>query len=378
MGDVNRSRVLQALVDRGPLSRAELARMAGVPRATISGIVKPLLDSKLLEEGSPDRSAGRVGKPGRPLWFRSRAGLSAAVALRADTCEAALVSARGEILEHHLETLTDPTDVRMVHRDILRSLSRVLGRPRPAFLGVGVAVPGAVDMTTGYVLGSSQIPSLMGHELGPGLEAEVDARVIIDNDSRAQALGEKWFGEGRGYRHFAAVQTGHGLGVGLVMGGQVFRGEDGQVGEIGHVPVVSDGPQCACGLRGCWETVATLPWVRREAARAKLPGAEAMDSRALVELAERSAPARRLLERYASNLSLGLAMLVQLLNPQRLILHGDAVGGGEVLRTAIVDQLRVRTLPHLRPEVVLSTLDQQAGLLGAAGLVLSETFNLAT
>ncbi|MBI4728062.1 MAG: ROK family transcriptional regulator [Acidobacteria bacterium] len=381
IGDVNRSRVLQALCDLGPLSRADLARMAGVPRATISGIVRPLLESKLIEEGQPDRHRNRVGKPGRPLWFRSKAGLSGAVALRGDTCETALVSARGEILADHAADLSDPADPKAVLRDILGGLSRVLPSPRPDILGIGVAVPGVCDTAGGRVIGSSQIPGLTGFRLAAALGRRLGASVLIDNDCRAQALGEKWFGEGRGVGTFAAIQTGHGLGVGLVMNGQVFRGEDGRVGEIGHVPVVPGGARCRCGLRGCWETIATLPWVRSEARRRGLPGAARMDARALTALARSgSRDARALLDRYADHLAIGLALLMQLVNPRRLILHGDAGGGGEDLRRRIEERTRARALPYLRAgvDVVLSRLDQQATLLGSAGLVLSETFNLAT
>lgn len=381
MGDVNRSRVLQALCDNGPLTRADLARMADVPRATISGIVRPLLDSELLEEGAPDRTGSRVGKPGRPLWFRAGAGLSVAVALRADGCEAALVSARGELLAHHAEDLADPADLRAVQRDIVAGVAAVLPRKRPELLGIGIAVPGVCDTARGLVVGSSQIPALGGHELAASLGKRLDATVLVENDSRAQALGEKWFGDGRGYALFAALQTGHGLGVGLVIGGTIFRGDDGRVGEIGHVPVVPDGDRCTCGLRGCWETIATLRWLRAEAKRRGLPNAARMDAARLAVLAdEGSKRARSLLDAYATNLSLGLALLMQLVDPQRVILHGDAVGGGEPLRALIEERTRERSLPHLREgvDVVLSQLDQRATLLGAAGLVLSETFNLTT
>ena len=380
IGDVNRSRVLQALCDNGPLSRAELARMAGVPRATIGGIVRPLLESSLLEEGAPDRTVTKVGKPGRPLWFRSGAGLSAAVALHRDTCEAALISARGEILEHASNAMSDPTDLRAVQRDITASLSEVL-TGKPQLLGTGVAVPGACDTARGHVVGSSQIPGLTGHSLAGVLERQLGSRVMIDNDSRAQALGEKWFGEGRGVGTFASIQTGHGLGVGLVLSGLVFRGDDGLTGEIGHTCVDPAGARCGCGLRGCWETIATLQWLRKEARRMKLPGAASLDAASLSALAgDGSRDARDLLDRYADNLSVGLANLVNLINPQRLILHGDATRGGKRFHERIVEKTRARVLENLRGslDLVPSPLDQRATLLGAAGLVLSETFNLAT
>lgn len=379
IGDVNRSRVLQALCDNGPLTRADLARMADVPRATISGIVRPLLESGLLEEGPPDRSESKVGKPGRPLWFRSKAGLSVALSLRADTCESALVSARGELLEVHSAPLRDPGDLRAVTMDIVACASAVYPK-RSDILGIGVAVPGVCDTAGGTVVVSSQIPALDGHDLSPALAQRLDAPVLIDNDTRAQALGEKWFGDGRGSRTFAAIQTGFGIGVGLVLGGTIYRGEDGRVGEIGHIQVEPDGDRCPCGLIGCWETIATLPWLRAQARAAKLPGAEAMDARALVALAQDgNAAADELVERYARNLARGTAVLIQLVKPERIILHGDVVGGGSSLIERIASHTRERTIPPLRTvEVMASRLDQNATLLGAAGLVLSETFHLLT
>jgi predicted NBD/HSP70 family sugar kinase len=173
------------------------------------------------------------------------------------------------------------------------------------------------------------------------------------------------------------VQTGTGLGVGLVLAGELYRGIDGATGELGHTVVEIGGTPCHCGLTGCWETVATLRWLRAEATRLGLPGAARIDAEALVSLD--SDPARELLLRYADNLAVGLVTLVHLLAPTRLLLHGDVLGGGEPLRALIAERLRARTLPHVRDavEVLLSSLAEDAGLLGAAGLVLSERFTLA-
>ena len=178
---------------------------------------------------------------------------------------------------------------------------------------------------------------------------------------------------------FASVQTGVGLGVGLVLGGHLYRGDDGRTGELGHIGVVPDGELCRCGLTGCWETVATLGWLRREAGALGLPGAARLDSASLVALAASGhGAAGRLLDTYADNLAIGLSALVNLLGARQLLLHGDAVTGGETLRAAIESATMQRALGYLRDDVTvrLSALDADAGLLGAAGLVLSETFTL--
>ena len=382
VGDVNRSRVLQALCDEGPMSRAELAKMAGVTRATIGNIVQALIDSGLVEEGEPQTGLGRVGKPGRPVWFGPRAGLSGAATISAGTVDAALVNARGDLIDTASRSF-DPADD--IQKGVIAAtgdaLRKVLPKSDDEILGIGVAVPGVCDPATGNVLGSGQVPALRGTDLVDTLERRFTRPIVLDNDSRAQALGEKWFGEGRGLATFVSVQTGHGLGVGVVLNGVVFRGLHGETGELGHTCVVAEGgAPCRCGLRGCWETIATLRWLRSEAAASRLSGASQMTAARLVSLAERSDAAADLLDRYAENLAVGLANLTLMLNPEKLILHGDAVAGGEPIRALIEAKTKARVLPYLRPavSVALSPLDQQAGLLGAAGLVLSETFHLAT
>ncbi len=378
IGDVNRSRVLRALCDHGPLSRAELARLAAVPRATIGSIAQGLVEDGLLEECEPTRESGRVGKPGRPLWFREDAGLCAAVAFGDHAVEAALVNARGDLLtrvEVACETAAAEPDA--IVNAVLAAVDDVISAARAEVLGIGVAVPGVCDPTTGTVVGSGPVPGIRGRGLVSALEAAHGLPVLVDNDARAQALGEKWFGDGRGVSTFASVQTGSGLGVGLVLDGELYRGADGATGELGHTIVQLDGAACGCGLTGCWETVATLRWLRSEAGRLGLPHAETLDASRLVELD--SVPARQLLERYADHLAVGLVTLVHLLAPTRLLLHGDVVGGGEPLRALVAERLAARTLPHVREavEVLLSSLDQDAGLLGAAGLVLSQRFRFA-
>jgi predicted NBD/HSP70 family sugar kinase len=381
IGDLNRSRVIQALCDHGPLSRAELAKMAGVTRATIGNIVTALLDAGVVEEGEPRDNEGKVGKRGRPLWFGPRAGLSGAVAIGEGHLEAALINARGELLEDTRGEF-DPRDPKGASAiaAITGGLNKVIPGSNDGLLGIGVAVPGVCDTATGEIIGSGQVPGLAGMDLVEALRSRFQMRVVIDNDSRAQALGEKWFGNGRGISTYASVQTGDGIGVGMVISGTIYRGRRGEAGEAGHCSVVKGGDLCRCGLSGCWETIATLRWLRAEASRLDIPDAQALDARALVALAEGgSKEAASLLEDYANNLAIGLANLAQILSPHLFILHGDAVGGGEKLRALIEGKAKEHVLGHLRDEleVVLSELDQRAGLLGAAGLVLSETFHLS-
>jgi len=380
VGRVNRSVVLQALCDHGPLSRADLAKMAGVTRATIGNIVQALLDAGMIEEWAPEHAPGKAGKPARPLWFAPRAGLSGAVAVGFETLEVALVDARGVLLDVREAPFDGREDAGRIGRRAWDALRGIIPR-RDELVGVGIAVPGVCNTKTGEILVSAQVPNLAGQDFFRTISRCFGRPVTIDNDARAQALGEKWFGLGRGLGTFASVQTGHGLGVGLVLDGAVYRGDRGETGELGHTCVDPAGAVCRCGLRGCWETIATLRWLRAEASRRRLRGASRMNSSILsTQAAGGSESAQGLMHDYADNLALGLANVANLLNPELIILHGDVPAGGQTLRQLIEDATRRRVLPYLRDSVrvAMSTLDQRAGLLGAAGLVLSETFSLST
>lgn len=380
IGDVNRSRVLQAFCDHGPLTRAQLARLASVPRATIGAIVQGLMDDGLLEDYGPVHSPGKVGKPGSPVWFRPDAARCVAIAFDPAGISAALVSARGEVLARgrsELDTYT--ADAASLAAAATRAASSVMPEAG-GILGIGVAIPGVCDTDKGIVLGSTPVPGVTGGGLVKALEAALGGIARVDNDARVQALGEKWFGLGRGRASFASVQTGAGLGVGLVINGVLYRGEDGRTGEIGHTVVDRAGIKCSCGLTGCWETIATLRWLRAQAAQRGLADAGAMTSTKLVALADGGdAGARELLDEYAANLSVGIVNLVHLLGLRCIVLHGDVVGGGEQLLAAIDENVQSRLLGHFKDEVTieLSGLNSDAALLGAAGLVLSETFAIA-
>lgn len=352
--------------------------MAGVTRATIGNIVSALVDAGLIEEGMP-RDTGGVGKPGRPLWFGPRAGLTGAVSITPGRVDAALVNARGEELEKRTVSIDADDGGGRIVRAVGDALSKVLPRSHEA-LGVGIAVPGVCNTATGEVLGSGPVPALNGVSLGDRIAERVRVAVHVDNDTRAQALGEKWFGQGRQTSSFASVQTGHGVGVGLVLGGVVLRGPRGEAGEAGHITVDVDGEPCTCGMRGCWETIASLRWLRRQASKLGIKHPFGIDASHLVARAADDRKAKTLLHRYADNIAVGIAALQLVASPGLFILHGDAVGGGETLRALVEAAARRRVFPHVRSsvEVVVSELDQRATLLGAAGLVLSERFALTT
>ncbi|OWJ68807.1 ROK family transcriptional regulator [Inquilinus limosus] len=373
MGDLNRSRLLQSLFDLGPTSRADLARHIGVNRATITGIVQPLIDDGILVEGEPASSGGTGGKPARPLQFSRDAPQIGAVDLRHGSVRTALVSWTGEITAVEREAFpTEGGDPRAAVAAVLASLSRTLSAARQPPLGIGVGATGMIDTERGVIVKVNLAPVLSGLGLGAVLEGETGLPVYLDHHPRALLLADRWFGIGRSLRTFAVLYLSDVIGGALQLDGHLQSGPAGAGGELGHTFVQLDGEVCACGRRGCWETVATIGWLRRQARAAGLPGD--MTPALLAGQAEAgSDAAARLLDLYARNIAVGIANLQQTLAPNHFVLHGDVVEAGERLRAAIEAHvgLLVPPRPGSEPRVLLTDQRGRATLRGAAGIVLS-------
>ena len=373
VGSANRGRVLQALFDLGPTSRADLARYAGVNRTTITGIVQPLIDDGILVEGGPVPGSSGVGKPARPLWFSNNAAPLCGVLLMPGFVHACIVSLEGRIETECRLEISGTGRVEAIIETIITAVSRVLSEARRVPLGIGVAVGGMVDTGVGAIVRINLAPSLDGYPLAAELERRLGLPASLDHHPRALLVGDRWFGAGRNVRQFAVIYTGEVLGGALYSDGHLFRGTNGAGGELGHTFVQLDGDLCRCGQRGCWDTIATLSWLRREAAKLGLPDPEHIDSEQLVAgLDLPGAP--ELFERYARNLAVGIANLQQTVAPNYFILHGDVVRGGDRLIAAIARHVRdmVPSRPGCTIEVLAGDATDRGALIGAAGLILSD------
>lgn len=380
VGEANRARVLQALYELGPQSRASLARALNVPRGTVQAIVQPLLDTGLLAEQDPVASSAAGGKPARPLWFAPTAPPIAAAHLLPGVIRAALVSADGQVLADSEATYRASTkDSDSVMELAADCIADVIGRATTRPLGVGIAVGGMVDVDAGTIVEINLAPGLHGAPLGRVVAERLDLPTHIDLHPRVQALGDLWFGAGKGRGSFVSLYTGEAVGAGFVIDGRIHRGPAGLGGEVGHTTIAVDGERCRCGQYGCWETLATYRWLRPQAKLSGLPNASRMTaSRLRKAAAGGSAEAATLLDRYARNLAYGIANLHQTLAPEVFILHGDTARAGDEFVAAIQAHARDLTPVHPggQPTVIRSELDDGATLLGAAGLVISHFLHI--
>jgi predicted NBD/HSP70 family sugar kinase len=369
IGQVNRSRVLELLHQEGPSSRAQLARALGVNRATIASILQPLIDSGTLVEGEQVSASPAGGKPARPLWFNRDGNELGSMRVAPRSVAAARLGMDGTV-HHRTRREVVPEDGLEAVQAVLLAVAEECFREHPV-LGIGIGSSGMVDTTAGTIVAMNLAPVMNGFPLGPLLAERFQVPVAIDHHPRVQALGDKWFGQGRSVPSFASVYTGEALGMGIVHDRQIVRGPAGAGGEYGHMVIDMNGDVCMCGRRGCWETVASLAWLRREAVERGLP--DNVDCGRLASAADSGdAAALELLDLYARNLAIGMANNEHMIASGTYIVHGDAARGGQRMQEALARWLTTFE-PHRETgtSVLLGSSDDESTLLGGGGLVLS-------
>lgn len=343
----HRSLLLQQLFREGPASRADLARTSGLTRVTVSDLVGQLVSEGLIEElGAPAES--RVGKPPTLVGLAADATHIVVVDLSGDDrVSGALLSLLGEVRERHELPIAGSRGddaVALVH-ELVREL---VGRATKPVLGIGVGTPGVVDHD-GTVLDAPNL-GWSGVPLAAGLREAFGLPVFVANDANTAVLGEHTFGDA-GDGGLMLLRVGTGVGAGLVLGGALLHGHRAAAGELGHVVVDPDGQTCACGRRGCLETLLAVPHLRERVAADGEAG----------------------LRDVGEQLGAALAPVVGTLNLHEVVLSGPADLLDGPLREATDRTIRARTMPVTADGLVVrtSTLGEDVVLVGAAVLVLA-------
>ncbi len=247
-------------------------------------------------------------------------------------------------------------------RDMLRAASHAQG---VRIDGIGVACTGPVDPVTGIVGNVGLLPGWRGANLVESLGRVMEVPVAVENDADAAALAEACWGSGKGTHCLLYVAVGTGIGGGIVIDGALYRGAGGAHPEFGHQVIDASGPLCYCGARGCWEALASgtalAAWARQQG--------QALDARELFRLAEQGdSIGHAAAEREGRYLGLGLANLVTTFCPDRIVLGGGVMNGAHLFLEAAREIVRMqcKLVPADRTVIAISSLKDDAGLLGAA------------
>ncbi|MFE3609452.1 ROK family transcriptional regulator [Streptomyces goshikiensis] len=367
----NLERVVRAVRLAGSLTQAEIARGTGLSAATVSNIVRELKEAGTVEV--TDTSAG--GRRARSVSLSGDAGIVIGV----DFGHTHLRVAVGNLAHQVLAEESEPLDVDASWVDgfdraeaLVGRLIRGIGVGLEKVIGVGLGVPGPIDVESGTLGSTAILPGWAGINPRQELSQRLGVPVYVDNDANLGALGELVWGSGRGVKDLAYIKVASGVGAGLVINGQIYRGPGGTAGEIGHITLDESGPVCRCGNRGCLETFA--------AARYVLPllqgshGPELTMER-VVELAREGDPGcRRVIADVGRHVGSGVASLCNLLNPSRVVLGGSLAEAGELVLAPIRESVGRYAIPSAARQlsVLTGSLGGRAEVLGALALVLSE------
>ena len=248
---------------------------------------------------------------------------------------------------------------------------------------VSVVVPGTVNVADGVVVKAPNVPCLDGFRLAAALESELEWPVILENDANAAAIGEMWRGAGQGYCTLICVTLGTGVGGGIILDGKLWRGADGSGGEIGHIGVDPfAGVACTCGSRGCLEVYASATAIVRmtREARPRYPNSilhntEDLTSAKIYQAGrEGDELAIEVFRRMGVYLGIGLASLINVLNPEIVVIGGGLSNGWELFEKHMHQQVieRAFPIPARRVKIVRAQCGDDAGLLGAARLAFTD------
>jgi predicted NBD/HSP70 family sugar kinase len=371
--NINRQIVLNYVREREPISRATIAREMALQRSTVSEIVEVLTTEGLIEEiGEGESTGGR-----RPTLLKLRTAGAMAIGVNiTPTYTTVATSNLAGVLVEQQAFLTNPDPERMVNQivETIRKFSA-----NAAIEGVGISIPGLVDPATGQVI---FVPYFRWRDLplAETISKRTGLHVTIDNDANAVALAELWFGrpEVSAARDFILVLVAEGIGTGIIIDGQVYRGEYGAAGEFGHMIVGSNAPvACSCENDDCWEAfaserAATARYFKGTGrSRSGKEDFELLIDRALAgEEAARSA-----LTETARYLSIGISNLVVGFSPKAVVVNGAITRAWPLVEKALnekVERSVRRGLPYAR--ILPSTLSGDPTLMGAFSLVLTSKF----
>lgn len=381
--EINRRIALSLVRTHQPISRADLARIMGTRRGAVSLLVNQLIEEGLVFEGATGEA--RRGRKPTFLYIDSRRRCVVAVDIRPTRTFVMVTDLVGRQLASVTSFPTEREPKRFVS-DLVKRIKGLLAEHKDLGVceGVGVVVPGMVEFGTGRVL----LAPNMGWQdvrLREPLAAGLGLPVQLENSGKACALAQVWAArEGATPESFVFVSVSDGLGVGIVIGGEVLRGQHNIAGEFGHVPISIDGPRCGCGASGCWEAyVSNLATLSRYFGR-DLRGARPLPREApLLTIEDLIARARggdgkavAALQSTARYLGLGLGSVVNAVDPARVYIGGEITAAWDLIEPTVRAGLAERALTPSAgaTPITIVPAEQYPRLRGAAALVAASAF----
>ncbi|MHA0857894.1 ROK family protein [Paenibacillus sp. CMAA1364] len=364
---INMSIVLDAIRRYGPLSRIRISEMTGLNKATVSNLVLELLKTHLVEEIGPGKSSG--GRKPTLLIFHRTAGHAIGLELSVTHLTGILTDLEDQIVAEYSVKLLHQ-DFSFVLEELIKAIRSLMLQAPPSphgIVGIGVGVPGMVDE-----YGTILFAPNLGWEMIPLktiLEEAFSIPVTVDNEANAGAEGELHYGAGIDVRHLIYISAGMGIGSGIIIDGELYKGARGYAGETGHMTIETNGHKCSCGNRGCWELYASE--IAYDDPARQLP---ARSTRELIPYAlQQEKDILNLYNDIGRYLGIGITNIVNSFNPELIIIGGPLADAKDWLESSLQNVVAERTLPYHRSQLQIqfSALGSRSAMLGASYAAVS-------
>ena len=372
----NRRQLLDALRQRGSASRADLARLTGLSRSTVSTLVADLQASGLVVEREHEQRPSQQGRPPTLLTLDRSAGLILGIDFGHEQVHMAIADLSRTILAERVRSLDvdhDAGEALATAVTLTGEAVAAAGLDAGRILCAGVGLSGPIDRATGTVHAGKILPGWDGIRPVAELSQRLDLPVHLDNDANLGALAEVTLGAGVGARDAVYLMVSGGIGAGLILGGEIYRGTGGTAGELGHVLVDEGGPICRCGNRGCLETFAGGPAIV-ELLRPS-HGAGLTLEHVIALAVGGDSGARRAIADAGRVLGRSVAAIVNAFNPELIIVGGSVGAAGDVLLDPLREAVHRYAIPSAANDVRITrgVLGDRAEVLGALELAARQS-----
>lgn len=390
MAQMNKKMILNMIIQKGPINRAEIARLSGLSVPTVMKITDEFSQSRLIRTIGKRESTG--GRQPELIEINKEEYFCIGLDVGHNRLKVVVMNLAGEIKLRRAiptgDTLPPETAIyRMI--SLVREILGGMGEQKQRLLGLGIGMPGLLDPDTGMVNFSPDFGWEHVDLLGR-FQNEFAFPVLIENANRVMALGERWFGAGRSAEDFLCVNLGHGIGSALVFDGEIYHGNSGSSGEIGHITLEKDGPLCECGNHGCLEALAS----GRAIAKHGLALAASGKGKRILELAggrkeeieaetifraamEGDGEAEDILDNAIEYIGIAIAGVVNLFDPELIIFEGGLMKSSSYLLPRLKETIR-RHQMHLagrNVQLLKGNLGEDITAVGAATLLLQDLLN---
>ncbi|GMU96173.1 MULTISPECIES: ROK family protein [Ignavibacterium] len=387
---IRKNLVLKTLLNEKIQSLTELKNHTGISLPVLTNIIKQLKKENLVVQVKEKETIG-AGRPPQVFKLNRKGGYIIGIDIGRTFTNFLLLDLEFNIVEERRKSTYSLDDPGVFLEEIFSEVKSIVTAAKLSWsqiLGIGVAIPGIVRGQEGI---SETYLKFKNHSVRDAFTKKFKKPVHIEHDAKAMALGELWMGKAKGCQNVLCLNLGWGVGLGIIVDGKIYYGKDGFAGEFGHIQVVPDGDLCYCGKFGCLETVASGKALTRIAKNKLLNGQKSilnkekdfdinkLDARSILEAANKGDQfSIELLETTGKYLGLGIGYLINLFNPEKIILGGGITVANPYLLDSIISTAMKQSLTHINKDVQfeLSTLGFRAGAIGVAMLAVRDLFEV--